>query len=87
MGLRITTSAGFRRREVCEHGKRREVPHGTGTYITGSSCRVRAFLVVSGEGHVDYEASFNHITFAYQDTNWYAVATSAETLLLCNVYE
>ena len=42
---------------------------------------------LSGEGHVDCEASFNHITFAYQDMNWYAVATIAETLLLCNVYE
>jgi len=78
-------SAGFGRREVCEHGKRREVPHRTGTHITGSSCRVRAFLVVSGEGHIDDEASFNHITFAYQDTNCYAVVMIQETLLLCNV--
>lgn len=86
-GLRVTVSAGYRRREVCDHGKRREIPHGTGTHITGSLCRVRAFLVVSGEGHIDDEASFDHITFVYQDTNCYAVATIEETLLLCNVCE
>jgi len=85
--LCVAESAGFGRREVCEHGKRREVRHGTGTHITGSSCRVHAFLVVSGEGHMDVEASFNHITFAYQDTNCYPVATIEETLLLCNVCE
>jgi hypothetical protein len=47
---------------------------------------VRAILVVSGEGHDD-EASFSHITFAYQDTNCYALATIEETLTLFNVYE
>jgi hypothetical protein len=48
---------------------------------------VHAFLVVSGEGHIDDEASFSHITFGYQDTDCYAVATVEETLLLCNVFE
>jgi hypothetical protein len=86
-GLHVAESAGFGRREICEHGKRREVLHGTGIHITGSSCRVHAFLVVLGRVTLMMEASFSHITFAYQDMNCYAVATIEETLLLCNVCE
>jgi hypothetical protein len=78
---------GFKRREVCEHWKRREVPHGTGTQITGSSLRVSAFRVVSREGHVVDEASLNHVTIACQDTNGYAAVKIEETLFMCNVYE
>lgn len=48
------------------------------------TCNVCSFW----EGRMDDEASFSHITFAYQDTNCYAVVTIEETLLLCsNVYE
>jgi hypothetical protein len=43
-------------------------------------------MVLSREGHIDDEASFDNITFAYQDMNFCAVVMNEETLFLCNVY-
>lgn len=43
--------------------------------------------MVSREGHIDGEASLNHVTIACQDTNGYAAVKIEETLFTCNVYE
>jgi len=65
-GLRVTMSAGFRRK-VSEHGKRREVTswdrYTHYRILMQGVCNACSFW----EGHMDDEASFSHITFAYQD--------------------
>jgi hypothetical protein len=48
---------------------------------------VSAFLVAAREGHIDDDASSNHVTFAYQYTSCYTVAKIEERVLKCDVNE
>jgi len=67
--------------------KEGKLPHGTGTHITGSSCRVRAMLVVSGKATWMMKRLSATLHLLIRTCNCYAVVTIEETLLLCNVYE